>query len=55
MDRAAEISGASIWDLLDEAKLQGIVAKFDLDQEKLLFMKVLGKDDPALAEKIAWL
>ncbi len=53
MDRAAELSGASIWDLIDEAKSRGIVAKFDIDQEKAMFISVLGKDDPELAKKIA--
>jgi predicted HTH domain antitoxin len=53
MDRASELSGASIWDLIDEAKSRGIVAKFDIDQEKALFMAVLGKDDPELARKIS--
>ncbi|NMC04225.1 MAG: ribbon-helix-helix protein, CopG family [Candidatus Lokiarchaeota archaeon] len=53
MDRASELSRASIWDLIDEAKSRGIVAKFDIDQEKALFMAVLGKDDPELARKIS--
>jgi predicted transcriptional regulator len=53
MDRAAELSGASIWDLIDEAKSQGIVAKFDIDQEKAMFIAVLGKDDPELARRIS--
>lgn len=53
MDRAADLSGASIWDLIDEAKSRGIVAKFDVDQEKAMFITVLGKDDPELARKIS--
>jgi predicted HTH domain antitoxin len=55
MDRASELSGASIWDLIDEAKSRGIIAKFNADQEKTLFMAVLGKDDPELARKISQL
>jgi len=52
LDRAAEISGASVWDLIDEAKLRGITSKFDIEQEKTIAIAVLAKNDPVLAKKI---
>lgn len=55
MDRAAEISGASVWDLIDEAKQRGITSKFDIEQEKNMAITILSKNDPSLAKKIALL
>ena len=52
LDRAAEISGVTLWDLIDEAKSRGITAKFDIDQEKALFRAVLGRENPELAKKL---
>nr|MDO8110027.1 hypothetical protein [Candidatus Sigynarchaeota archaeon] len=52
MERAAEISGTSIWDLVEEAHLRRITRLFDIEQEKQLFTRVLGKDDSKLKEKI---
>ena len=52
MERAAEISGSTLWDLIEEAHSRRISRPFDLEQEKSLFARVLGKDDPQLKEKI---
>ncbi|HME52435.1 MAG TPA: hypothetical protein VKM55_09480 [Candidatus Lokiarchaeia archaeon] len=53
MDRAAEISGASVWDLIDEAKQRGVTSNFDIEQEKAIAIAVLTKNDLTLAKKIS--
>ncbi len=52
LERAANISGASLWDLIDEVKKRGITSKFDLEEEKEMFIKIFAKDDKELADKI---
>jgi hypothetical protein len=52
IERSAEISGSTLWDLIEEAHSKRISRPFDIEQEKSLFARVLGKDDPQLKEKI---
>ncbi len=52
LERAANISGASLWDLFDELKTRGITSKFDIDQEKETYLRVFGKDNEELRERI---
>ena len=52
LERAANISGASLWDLFDEMKNRGITSKFDIDQEKETYLHVFGKINEDLKEKI---
>ncbi len=52
LERAANISGASLWDLFDEMKNRGITSKFDIDQEKGTYLRVFGKNNEDLKEKI---
>ncbi|MHA1253095.1 MAG: UPF0175 family protein [Candidatus Helarchaeota archaeon] len=52
LERAANISRASLWDLLEELKKRGTTSKFDLEQEKDTYLRVFGKKDKKLAEKI---
>ncbi len=53
LERAANISRASLWDLFDELKNRGITSKFDIDQEKETYFRVFGKDNKVLKDKIA--
>ena len=52
LERATDISGALLWDLLDELKIRGITSKFNLDMEKETYIRVFGKDNKDLARKI---
>lgn len=52
LERAANISGASLWDLFDELKNRGITSKFDIDQEKETYFEVFGKNNKVLRDKI---
>ena len=52
LERAANISGASLWDLFDELKNRGIISKFDIDQEKDTYIRIFGKDNKELIKKI---
>ena len=52
LERAANISGASLWDLFDELKNRGITSKFDIDQEKETYLRVFGKNNTELREKL---
>ncbi|TFF89461.1 MAG: hypothetical protein EU549_00540 [Promethearchaeota archaeon] len=52
LERAIDISGASLWDLFDELKKRGITSKFDIDREKETYIRVFGKDNDDLARKI---
>lgn len=52
LERAANISGASLWDLFDELKNRGITSKFDIDQEKDTYIRIFGKDNKELIKKI---
>ena len=52
LERAANISGASLWDLFDELKNRGITSKFDIDQEKETYIEVFGKNNKVLRDKI---
>ena len=52
LERAANISGASLWDLFEELKNRGITSKFDIDQEKETYLHVFGKDNEDLTKKI---
>ena len=52
LERAANISGASLWDLFDKLKTRDITSKFDIDQEKETYLRVFGKDNEELREKI---
>ena len=52
LERAANISGASLWDLFDELKNRGIISKFDIDREKETYSLIFGKENKDLARKI---
>lgn len=52
LERAANISGASLWDLFEEMKKRGITSKFDMDQEKDTYIRVFGEKNKDLIEKI---
>ena len=52
LERAANLTGASLWDLIDEVKKRGIVSDFDLEQEKDTYIKALAKENEDLAKKI---
>ncbi|MHA1147569.1 MAG: hypothetical protein ACTSR8_04940 [Promethearchaeota archaeon] len=52
LERAANISGASLWDLFEELKNRGITSKFDIDQEKETYLRIFGKYNKDLKEKI---
>ncbi len=52
LERAANISGASLWNLFDKLKNRGITSKFDIDQEKETYLEVFGKDNKVLRDKI---
>lgn len=52
LERAANISGASLWDLLEEIKKRGITSKFDVEQEKDTYIRVFGEKNKELIEKI---
>ena len=52
LERAANISGASLWDLFEELKNRGITSKFDIDQEKDTYLRVFAKDNEDLKKKI---
>ena len=52
LERAANISGASLWDLYEELKNRGITSKFDIDQEKDTYLRVFAKDNEDLKKKI---
>ncbi|KKK96034.1 hypothetical protein LCGC14_2666830 [marine sediment metagenome] len=52
LEKAANISGASLWDLFDELKNRGITSKFNIDQEKETYLRIFGKDNEALRDKI---
>lgn len=52
LEKAADISGAVLWDLFDEIKSRGITKKFDLEQEKDTVIKIIGKNNKELIEKI---
>lgn len=52
LERAANISGASLWDLFEELKNRGITSKFDIDQEKDTYLRVFANDNEDLRKKI---
>ncbi len=52
LERAANISGASLWDLFEELKNRGITSKFDVDQEKETYLRVFGKENEDLKKNI---
>ena len=52
LERAANISGASLWNLIEEVKKRGITSKFDIEQEKDTYVRVFGKDNKSLVERI---
>ncbi len=52
LERAANISGASLWDLFEELKNRGITSKFDMDQEKETYLRVFGQKNEELIKKI---
>ena len=52
LKRAANISGASLWDLLEEIKKRGITSKFDVEQEKDTYIRVFGSKSKELIDKI---
>jgi predicted HTH domain antitoxin len=52
LERAANISRASLWDLFDELKNRGLTSKFDIDQEKDTYIRIFGKDNKELIKKI---
>ncbi|TFG26904.1 MAG: hypothetical protein EU532_08725 [Promethearchaeota archaeon] len=52
LERSANISGAYLWDLIEEIKKRGITSKIDLEQEKDTYIKIIAKNNKELAEKI---
>ncbi len=52
LERAANISGASLWDLFEELKNRGITSKFDIDQEKETYLRVFAENNEDLKKKI---
>ncbi|MHA1728593.1 MAG: ribbon-helix-helix protein, CopG family [Promethearchaeota archaeon] len=52
LERAANISGAYLWDLFEELKNRGITSKFDIDQEKETYLRVFGKNNENLKKRI---
>jgi predicted HTH domain antitoxin len=52
LERAANISGASLWDLFEELKSRGITSKFDIEQEKETYIRIFAKDNKDLMDKI---
>ncbi len=52
LERAANISSASLWDLLEEIKKRGITSKFDVEQEKDTYIRVFKSKSKELIDKI---
>lgn len=52
LEQAAVKSNVNIWDLIDEIHKRGISMRFQADEEKLLYAKMLEKDYPELSKKI---
>ena len=52
LERAANISGASLWDLFEELKNRGITSKFEIDQEKDTYLRLFANDNEYLKNKI---
>lgn len=52
LEKAANISGAALWDLFDEMKQRGITKKFDLEHEKDTMVRIFAKNNKDLAERI---
>jgi predicted HTH domain antitoxin len=52
LEKAANLTKSSIWDLIDEIKKRGITSKFDIEQEKSTILNIFGKENKELAEKI---
>ena len=45
LERAANTSDASLWDLFEELKNRSITSKFDIEKEKDTYMRIFGKDN----------
>ena len=52
LERAAEITNVSLWDLMDEMNSRGLTKRFDITQEKILVAEALEKEFPELSKKI---
>lgn len=52
LERAANISGAPLWDLFEEIKRRGITSKFDMEQERDTYIRVFGKENKSLIDLI---
>ncbi len=52
LEKAANLTKASIWDLIDEVKNRGITSKFDIEQEKSTIINIFGKENKGFADKI---
>ncbi len=52
LERAANVSGASLWDLFEELKNRGITSKFDIDKEKETYLRVFVGNNEELKKKI---
>ncbi|MHA1488818.1 MAG: hypothetical protein ACTSRI_04090, partial [Promethearchaeota archaeon] len=52
LEKAANTTNTSLWDLIDEVKKRGITSKSDIEQTKSLIIKTIAKDDEKLAKKI---
>lgn len=55
LERAANISGASLWDVLEQRKRRGITSKFDIEEEKDTIIRIFAKEDEELEKKIRML
>ena len=52
MERAANMTNVSIWDVMDALNVRGITRRFDANQEKAFLAKALETEYPDLARKI---
>ncbi len=52
LEKAANTTNISLWDLIDEVKKRGITSKSDIEQTKALIIKMIAGDDENLAKKI---
>jgi predicted HTH domain antitoxin len=52
LERAANISGAPLWDLIEEIKKRELTSRFDIEEEKGTIINILAKDDKELEKKI---
>ncbi len=52
LEKAANTTNISLWDLIDEVKKRGITSKSDIEQTRTMIIRTIAKDDEKLAKKI---